>query len=233
MAKTEPKAAQPAKKNKYLLQMTRKGVFLGTCLIFFISAWMFVLGVLVGRGTAPVHFDIEVLQKELIALKESIIRQGQERERAETPSIEKSQELDFYEALKDSNKAEKLTFNKGAESATAPEKKSGKTDAAPRKPLVSMKKKTMTEANSNAGTRDLEEGAYSVQVASSREIDAADRLVKMLGDKGYPAYIIKAEVAGKGTWYRVRAGNFNSPAEAEKVKGKIAALGYKGMVVKN
>ena len=84
------KATKTSGKNKYLLQLTRKGVFLGICLIFFISAWMFVLGILVGRGTAPVHFDIEVLQKELIALKESIIKQAQEKERAETPSIEKS-----------------------------------------------------------------------------------------------------------------------------------------------
>ncbi|MDP7417006.1 MAG: hypothetical protein QF888_03315, partial [Desulfobacterales bacterium] len=37
--------------------------------IFFVAAWMFFLGILVGRGTAPVKFNIEKLQKKLAALK--------------------------------------------------------------------------------------------------------------------------------------------------------------------
>ena len=86
-------------KSKYLLQMTSKGVVLSVCLIVLISGWMFVLGVLVGRGTAPINFDIEVLQKELKALKESIIRQQQEKERVEMPSSKEKKELDFYVAL--------------------------------------------------------------------------------------------------------------------------------------
>ena len=47
----------------------RKGLVLQIGLIFFVSIWMFILGVFVGRGTAPVQFDIEELQKELAALK--------------------------------------------------------------------------------------------------------------------------------------------------------------------
>jgi hypothetical protein len=38
-------------------------------LVLFVAAWMFVLGVLVGRGSAPVHFDIMELQKELETLR--------------------------------------------------------------------------------------------------------------------------------------------------------------------
>ena len=91
-----------------MLQMTRRGAFLGICLIFFISAWMFVLGVLVGRGTAPVHFDIEALQKELIALKESILKQEEEKMKADAALAEKKRELDFYEALKGSKQDEPL-----------------------------------------------------------------------------------------------------------------------------
>jgi len=94
MAKKTSKKKAPKKSSRYLLQMTRKGVFLGICLVFFISAWMFVLGVLVGRGTAPVQFDIEALQKELIALKESIIKQEQENLHADAALA------DFYEGQK-------------------------------------------------------------------------------------------------------------------------------------
>lgn len=226
MKQQKTKTAKVSTKNKYLLQMTRRGIFLGICLIFFISAWMFVLGVLVGRGTAPVHFDIEVLQKELIALKESIIRQAQEQERTDIPSNEETQELDFYEALKDSKKGEKLTLKKGEESITVPAKKTAKTATAPKKHLTSMKKETKTVAAPS------QKGAYEVQVASTKKVTAADALVDKLNSKGYRAYKIKAEVAGKGTWYRVRAGGFTSSAEADKAKEKLATLGYKGMVVK-
>ncbi len=65
---TEKNAAAKSRK-KYLLQLTGKGFFLGLCLLFLISGWMFVLGVLVGRGTAPVNFDIQALQKELLGIE--------------------------------------------------------------------------------------------------------------------------------------------------------------------
>lgn len=209
--------------------MTRKGVFLGICLIFFISAWMFVLGVLVGRGTAPVHFDIEVLQNELIALKESIIKQVQEKQRADVSSIEKNQELDFYEALKGSKKDEKLTF-KTKEKASPPpstNKVTTQTSITKKKAPTSLKKKTKI-VSSQAQT-----GSYMVQVASTKDTQAADRLIKKLSTQGYKAYKTKADVAGKGTWYRVRTGGFGSRDEAEKVNRKLSRLGYKGMVVKN
>ena len=227
MSKQKAKTTKGSNKSKYLLQMTRRGVFLGICLVFFISAWMFVLGVLVGRGTAPVHFDIEVLQKELIALKESIIRQAQEQEQTEIPTNQEKQELDFYEALKDSKKDGKLTFKKAEERATSSGKQTTKASTTPKKQLTSMKRETKTV------TAPSGKGDYVVQVASTKEAASADALVKKLNNKGFRAYKTKAEVPGKGTWYRVRTGGYTSSAEADKAKEKLAKLGYKGMVVKN
>jgi cell division septation protein DedD len=230
MEKKKAKSTQKTSSGKkYLLQMTRKGVFLSICLIFLISAWMFVLGVLVGRGTAPVHFDIEVLQKELIALKESIIRQEQEKARAEIPSQENRQELDFYEALKKPNKDEKVTFKKAEAQPTAPSsgEKKAKTGTTQPKPLVSMKKRTKTESMPSV------KGAFFVQVASTKNAAAADELVTKLNRNGYQAYKVKTEIPGKGTWYRVCAGGYDSQAEAIKARDKLTTSGYKGMVKKN
>ena len=39
---------------------------------------MFVLGVLVGRGTAPVHFDTQALQEELAALRDAMMKKERE-----------------------------------------------------------------------------------------------------------------------------------------------------------
>jgi len=35
---------------------------------------MFILGVLVGRGTAPVQFDTQALQKELATLRDAMMK---------------------------------------------------------------------------------------------------------------------------------------------------------------
>jgi hypothetical protein len=39
---------------------------------------MFVLGVMVGRGTAPVHFDTQALQEELAALRDAMMKKERE-----------------------------------------------------------------------------------------------------------------------------------------------------------
>ena len=230
MDKQKDKTAKKTSgKGKYLLQMTRKGVFLGICLVFLISAWMFVLGVLVGRGTAPVHFDTGALQEELKALKASILRQQQEKERVEIPTFKEKKDLDFYEALKGSKKDETLDLKKADAKKTdaTPVAPKAETDAAPKKELVSMKKKTKGQV---AAAPD---GAYAVQVASLKDAAAAGEMVKKLNSRGFRAFNVSAEVPGKGTRYRVRVGGFSSSAEAEKARGDLARSGYKGMVVKN
>ena len=101
--KTEKKAAAKTRK-KYLLQLTGKGLFLGLCLLFLISGWMFVLGVLVGRGTAPVNFDVQALQKELLALKESMLKQEKRAMEIDSAKTGAKSSLEFYEALKKKEK---------------------------------------------------------------------------------------------------------------------------------
>lgn len=86
---------------KYAVRITRKGLLAWGALIFFVMGWMFVLGILVGRGIAPVPIDTHALEKELAELKKSMLQ----KERAEIEaqaeqSQEKDTELGFYEALK-------------------------------------------------------------------------------------------------------------------------------------
>ena len=229
MKKQKSKNKAASSVSKYMLQMTRKGVFLGICLFFFISAWMFILGVLVGRGTAPVHFDIEVLQNELIALKESIIKQEQDKQRADAALVEKKQELDFYEALKGTKQEEELKLKPQEQKIKPPAAKKAptKTLAARKNAPTSLKKKTAAEKSSAS------KGSYTVQVVSTKDSRAADQVVKKLQKKGYRAYKVKAEITGKGTWFRVRVGGFSSRSEADRMYKKLSKEGYKGMVVKN
>ncbi|MBX7116262.1 MAG: SPOR domain-containing protein [Myxococcaceae bacterium] len=51
-------------------------------------------------------------------------------------------------------------------------------------------------------------GSWSLQLSAYQDRAEADRFVLGLKDKGYSPYIVEAQVAGKGTWYRVRLGRF-------------------------
>ena len=94
------KEKQPPKNRKPLLQLNGKQIAGWLCFLFFASGFMFVLGIFVGRGTAPVQFDIEKLQKELIALKEAVVKREQSRFKIDSDAVKNKTDLDFYEALK-------------------------------------------------------------------------------------------------------------------------------------
>ena len=61
---------------KPFLVLSRRKLFGWGVGIFFLCAWMFVLGVLVGRDTAPVKFDI----KKLLARNSDSSQQPQTRQ---------------------------------------------------------------------------------------------------------------------------------------------------------
>ncbi|MBU3950975.1 MAG: hypothetical protein KJ658_02465, partial [Proteobacteria bacterium] len=66
-----------------------KGI-LKNAIYVFIAGWMFFLGILVGRGSAPVTFETDRFQKRLA---EIVLAFG----KAESP--EEKVELQFYDAL--------------------------------------------------------------------------------------------------------------------------------------
>jgi len=60
----------------------------------------------------------------------------------------------------------------------------------------------------------LPTGGYTLNIASFRDKGNADRLMKELEQKGYEAFVEKAHIPQKGTWYRVAVGRFSSREEA-------------------
>ena len=55
---------------------------------------------------------------------------------------------------------------------------------------------------------------FVVQVAAFRSSSISENEAGKYRDKGYNAFVEDAEIPGRGTWYRVRVGNFNSKEEA-------------------
>ena len=207
----------------------RKGTTLWLCTIFFVSAWMFVLGVLVGRGTAPVHFDIESLQKELTALKEAVQKKEQQwyKNRSDTDSDKPG--LEFHEALK-KNQVE----TRPGLDASRPDKPA---ENIKKLPVPDRKKPPESKPESGEGRKfasgnDNTAGNFTIQVAALREANFADVKVAELSRKGYPAYRTTRTVPGQGTWYRIRIGSFKSRTDASRMLERLKRENIKGIIVK-
>ncbi len=61
---------------------------------------------------------------------------------------------------------------------------------------------------------------YAVQVASFRSSSISENEAGKYRNKGYNAFVEEAEIPGRGTWYRVRVGNFSSKEEAQSFASK-------------
>jgi cell division protein FtsN len=62
----------------------------------------------------------------------------------------------------------------------------------------------------------LADSPWSLQMASYQDKAEAERFAAGLRDKGYAPFVVSADVAGKGTWYRVKVGRFSTKEAASR-----------------
>lgn len=194
-------------------------------IMFMIGALMFTLGVFVGRGTAPVRFDIEKLQKELASLKADMVEKERQQANIYREVIDPKAELGFYEALK------KTVAEPVPDDLLKPEKSTASVPAAaPPAPAPSSRKATPApDTGSEAETE--KPGPLTIQVASVKDAKAAEAMVQRLKKKGYPARKVLGKVPDKGIWYRIRIGSFQRRADTEGTLARLKKEGMNGIVV--
>jgi DedD protein len=78
----------------------KRGVLVWVSVCVLMSAWMFFLGILVGRGTAPVQFDTQSLQKELLALKKAAVEKTLRQYETDSKNADERKGVVFYDVLK-------------------------------------------------------------------------------------------------------------------------------------
>jgi cell division protein FtsN len=69
------------------------------------------------------------------------------------------------------------------------------------------------------------EGSLTIQVGSYNERAQAEARAASLKSAGIEAWVARAEIPGKGTWYRVQTGRFTSREEAERYGAQLRAKG--------
>ena len=211
-------------------------------LVFFVAAWMFVLGVLVGRGTAPVHFDTQALQEELAALRDAMMKKEREAVEKAIRGEDEKAPLEFYEALKkdgldtavqipvpEASTAEPPSRAETVGSMQPPHK--SRTVTMAKKPKV-PEKPTVGKAPSSASAAAETTAKLTIQVASMKDGAAAERVVANLKKDGYPAYLSRIVIPDKGLWFRVRVGRYQDRDQAAADMKRLTREQKKPILVK-
>jgi cell division septation protein DedD len=234
---------------KPFIVLSRKAIAVWVVVAFLVCAWMFVLGLMVGRGNAPLRFDINDSQ---VKLDQELLPQQQAPEvdgEQAGAIIEDETELDFYDKLpKDQQDtiipqsqtpqivSKKIVTETAAENQT---KQSGRQETSAEKsqneqpakkagdgtPEEKKTPKKPAETPQKTGDAKVEKtpskGRYTIQAAAFKDPKDADRLVADLKKRGYPAYRAIGKIPNEGIWYRVRIGEYKSKSEAGATLAKL------------
>ena len=211
-------------------------------LVFLVAAWMFVLGVLVGRGTAPVHFDTQALQKELAALRDTMMKKERDAVEKAIRGEDEKAPLDFYEALKrdEPDTAVQIPVAEASTGGPSPRAKTvesvkpphkSRPDMMAKKAIVKIKPKARTTPPATP-VAAATTGNLTIQVASLKDATAAARIVANLKKDGYPAYLSRVVIPDKGLWFRVRVGSYKDSKQAAADMDRLTLDQKKTILVK-
>lgn len=85
---------------------------------------------------------------------------------------------------------------------------------APQQALDAAAKETAPAKGSFIRVKSGDNAKYSIQIGSYPKLDEASKIEGEWKEKGYPAYIMIADIPDRGRWYRVRIGGFESRQDA-------------------
>ena len=224
---------------KPFLVLSRRAIAGWLGVIFLLCAWMFVIGILVGRGTAPVKFKIDGLQTKLEVPRQKPNEKQKGPAQGEDEIEEDKTNFGFYEALPEDRQDTNIDEKKPAPVVSkkvepSPAKKPSPTNAEKAAPESKSKKqadqktgfkkkqpaKQLVAAKSGAQPTGK---VYTIQVAAfkSKNEKDANRLIDKLKSKDYAAYRTISKVKDKGIWIRVRVGKYKSRAETSSTLKKL------------
>jgi cell division septation protein DedD len=237
----------PAESRSYAFTLdTRQIVFLiaGYC---FLCVLVFALGIVVGRATSQPEPVAQVAKSDDSASSLSRVQPATGQPLPSTsgriplippaepkkPAVQ-GPEFAFSPTLPEStltSKSESLSATTLSRPKPAPTpevasiseppvaKAEEKREPEPRRPIVSAENKPKTPT---ATPVSLSQGGdYTIQVGSSRNLEQATELKGRLSKKGYVVYVQTVDLSDKGTWHRVRVGNYRDKEGAERVASDI------------
>jgi hypothetical protein len=176
---------------RYRIELTPVSAFLWSLGLLFLLSWIFVLGIMVGRGFIPDAVSLlSDLKGQINRLQEIAGRNRADEGPRREPNSEPK--LDFYDQL--SAEKEPVMKSRSPEQAPAvrPEGPPARDPA----------------------------GRYTVQFASMGEREKAEAMIRRLTTGGHPVYYHEVKIKGKN-YFRVLSKKIMSLEEAKDYAKKV------------
>jgi cell division protein FtsN len=234
------------RKRRFHFELSRTQMIFGLGAGLFILTWVFILGIIVGRGIVSDTISKAFQEKitKLQAEKNELMKQVG----ISDPTASQGQEeilrpnLDFYDQL--AKKEGTGTSGPSAQipvAAPPPPPQPAPAEPAqvetapkaPEKPKAEKKEPVPEKAlKKEAKAVPAEEGHFVWQIGAYREEAVALSSLERLKEKGYPARLNVKDIPQKGgKFYRVQVGPFKSKAEAEKMQTRLSQDGFQGILI--
>jgi septal ring-binding cell division protein DamX len=185
------------KKKKDRVEIKKRTLLWGGVGFVIVIAWVFILGILVGRGDLS-YVEVKDKFADISGITD------------ESPGIDSlgkmddNLKLDFYEELASKKEA------------------AARKNHEPKKPRPKPRlANPLTTSENNQRSRPESIKGYLLQIGSFKEKTKAKAFVKRLKEKKYPAFYSSAKVDGK-TYYRVKCGPFDTENKADAFKKVLA-----------
>jgi cell division septation protein DedD len=199
---------------------------------------MFGMGVMVGRETAPVRFDLDQLKKTLESLQRAPREPQKNAPPAESTEMKDKTKLDFYEVLPKNREDADVNLPKpppvpaAAKAQETPAQ--ARAEKPPTVPVAPPAPKTEKPATAPAPSPQAAAApgqAFTVQVSAVKSEEEARRMVDRLRQRGYAAHVEATTMPDKSTWYRVRMGEFPTKESARGTVDRLQKDGFGSIVV--
>ncbi|MHB8137509.1 MAG: SPOR domain-containing protein [Smithellaceae bacterium] len=225
---------------KFELKLGRTGVIIVIAGMAVLLCSSFILGVGFGRNIDTYPENVSSLPQRFLALfwRPAKVASQQEIAAKDVPPDKGNMDLAFHNALINqktpsmqqapavANKpdSEAIAVDQTAIQQVPTEVEPAKEEAYERKVTVSEKSsaakkpviKEVPAASSSAGS------SFLVHVASMKDKGKANQIAKTVASLGYPTKVSKADIKGKGIFYRVTTRGFETKAKAQTAADKIS-----------
>ena len=205
---------------------------------------MFVLGILVGRGTISTQFEFNDSQEALYSQAEKAAKKAEKP----VPTQEMTDKItpDPFDGLKksgrDGSKKDDLYLNQTDQSKTETQKPSQQTKKPEKKSTSKPKPSSRpippqstpsSPAPAPQPKRETIAPTYrTLQAAAMQDLAGAKQMVARLRQKGYKAYVASAAVSGKSVQHRVRIGPYKNEADASAALDRLKKNGINAIMLK-
>jgi len=199
------------KTNKYEIKLNKKQTFFTAIALIASLLLAFSLGVLTG-----IRFPQSKKSSDLTSSVQNAL--------VKAPPLDNR----LFESFRTNHPEEEKTTNQFTFYDTLP-KRSDLTLTNDRERFKAKKEKriAVTKRDDKKGKQfdqDMMRKRYTIQLGSFQQKEKAYALENKLKKQGYLVYVTPKKIENRGTWYRVRMGNFNTPEEAQQWVSKLGAL---------